>query len=95
MSAARIVSAKDMANRFAELLSEVQDHGVTIDIKSGNDVVARVMPATRQHGIALDRLDAVLDSLPHLASIKDADQFLDDVRHGRDALINETHAWDS
>jgi len=95
MSAARIVSAKDMANRFSELLSEVQDHGVTLDIKSGNEVVARVTPATRQHGIALYRLDAVLNSLPHLASANDADRFLDDVRQGRDVLRNETDAWGS
>ena len=90
----RTVTATELARGFSDFLNQVRYQGVTLDIKRGNETVARIQPAGPTVGYPIDQLDALVAGLPSLAE-DDVDAFLQDIHEGTASLTAGTSEWDS
>jgi antitoxin (DNA-binding transcriptional repressor) of toxin-antitoxin stability system len=79
--AGKTISATDAARRFSDVLNQVRYQGAEFDIVRGKDVVARLVPAGPPGGVALDRLDELVRSLPRLGP-HETELFARDVERG-------------
>lgn len=90
----RTVTATELARGFSDFLNQVRYQGVTLDIRRGNETVARIQPAGPTVGYPIDQLDSLIAELPSLAE-GDADAFLEDIHEGTASLTAGSSAWDS
>ena len=90
----RTVTATELARGFSDFLNQVRYQGVTLDVKRGNEIVARIQPAGPTVGYPVDQLDALIAALPPLAE-DDVEAFLHDIHAATANLTSESSAWDS
>jgi antitoxin (DNA-binding transcriptional repressor) of toxin-antitoxin stability system len=90
----RTVTATELARGFSDFLNQVRYQGVTLDIRRGNETVARIQPAGPTVGYPIEQLDALIAALPSLAE-DDAASFLDDIHEATANLTAGSSAWDS
>lgn len=88
----RTVTATELARGFSDFLNQVRYQRITLDVKRGNEIVARIQPAGPAVGYPIDRLDELLASLPTLGEDKD---FLADIHQVTERLTPTSSAWDS
>ena len=87
------ISATDAARRFSDVLNQVRYQGAEFDIVRGNEVVARLVPAAPPGGVALDRLDELVRSLPRLGP-REARLFALDIERGLARLRADAVEWE-
>jgi len=90
----RSVTATYMARNLSDLLNQVRYQGVTLEVKRGAEVIARVTPARATQGFEIARLDELLSSLVDLDHDEKA-QFLADTHAGDSQLTDGQDAWGS
>ena len=86
------IMATDAARRFSDVLNQVRYQGVEFDIVRGREVVARLVPAAPPGGVALDRLDALVRSLPRLGP-REAKGFARDIERGLARMRPDAVEW--
>lgn len=86
------ITATDAARRFSDVLNQVRYQNVEFDIVRGREVVARLVPAAAPGGVSLDRLDALVRSLPRLGP-REAGLFARDIERGLAAMRPDTVEW--
>ena len=91
--AAKTITATDAARRFSDVLNQVRYQSMEFDIVRGKEVVARLVPAAPLGGIALDRLDGLVRSLPRLGP-REAEVFARDIERGLARMRPDAVAWD-
>ena len=91
--AAKTITATDAARRFSDVLNQVRYQSMEFDIVRGKEVVARLVPAAPLGGIALDRLDDLVRSLPRLGP-REAEVFARDIERGLARMRPDAVAWD-
>ena len=91
--AGKTITATDAARGFSDMLNQVRYQGVEFDIVRGGEVVARLVPAGPPGGVALDRLDELVRSLPRLGA-REAGLFARDIERGLARVRPDTVAWD-
>jgi len=91
--AGKTITATDAARRFSEFLNQVRYQGMEFDIVRGKEVVARLVPAAPPGGVALDRLDEFVRSLPRLGP-REAKLFARDIERGLARMRPDTIEWD-
>jgi len=87
------ITATDAARRFSEVLNHVRYQGAEFDIVRGKEVVARLVPAAPPGGVALDRLDELVRSLPRLGP-REAEFFARDIERGLARMRPDAVEWD-
>ena len=87
------ITATDVARRLSDVLNQVRYQGEEFDIVRGKEVVARLVPAVPPGGVALDRLDALVRSLPRLGA-REAERFARDIERGLARMRPDAVAWD-
>jgi antitoxin (DNA-binding transcriptional repressor) of toxin-antitoxin stability system len=91
--ASKTISATDAARGFSDVLNQVRYQGVEFDIVRGKEVVARLVPAAPPGGVALDRLDELVRSLPRLGP-REAELFALDIKRGLARIRADAVEWD-
>jgi antitoxin (DNA-binding transcriptional repressor) of toxin-antitoxin stability system len=76
--ATRQVSATDFARNLSSLLNEVRYQGVSLEVRRGNEIVARVMPPYSRPGFPIEHLNQLIATLPRLDKA-DAAAFLEEL----------------
>ncbi len=87
------ITATYAARRFSDVLNQVRYQGAEFDIVRGREVVARLVPAAPPGGVALDRLDELVRSLPHLGP-GEAESFAQDISRGLARMRRDAVEWD-
>ena len=91
---AREISATEFARNLSSLLNEVCYQGVSLDVRRGKDIVARVSPPEPVPGFPIGRLNEFFASLPRLTR-GDADDFLEDLEALDRTLVGSSDPWAS
>lgn len=90
----RTITATELARGFSDFLNQVRYQGVTLDVRRGNETVARIQPAGPTLGYPIDQLDTLIAALPSLAQ-DDVGTFLEDIHAAVANLTAGSNAWDS
>lgn len=88
------LTATTLARNLSEYLNQVRYQGASFDIQRGNDVIARLGPATRAAGYPVAQLGELFAALPGLDE-DEADALLADIHGATDALLPERDPWAS
>jgi len=91
--AAKTITATDAARSFSDVLNQVRYQGAEFDIVRGREVIARLLPAAPPGGVALDRLDELVRSLPHLGP-REVEAFARDIERGLAKMRPDAVEWD-
>lgn len=87
------ISATEAARNLSDILNRVRYQGASFEIARGNEVVARIVPATPPRTVKVADLDKLFASLPKLG-LEDAERFEEDLRSiRREATLPESK-WD-
>ncbi|MCX7064539.1 MAG: hypothetical protein NT024_08300 [Proteobacteria bacterium] len=89
----KTISATDAARQFSDVLNQVRYQGAEFDIVRGREVVARLVPAAATGGVALDKLDELMQQLPHLG-VREAKLFARDIERGLARMRPDVIEWD-
>ena len=90
----RTITATALARNFSDLLNQVRYQGLTLDVRRGNDLIARVTPPANVAGFPIDQIDVLLGEAPALSDAESRD-FLRDIHDAGDRLATEDSAWGS
>jgi antitoxin (DNA-binding transcriptional repressor) of toxin-antitoxin stability system len=60
------ISATNAARNFCDLINRVRYQGASFEIERGNEVIARISPATPSSTLSIADLDEQWAQLPHL-----------------------------
>ena len=88
------VTATAFARNFSDYLNQVRYQGITLDVKRGNEIVARVSPPETRPGYPLAELDRLIAKLPRL-TVEDAAAFQRDIDEVAGQLAPTADAWDA
>ena len=91
--ATKQITATEAARSFSDVLSQVRYQGAEFDIVRGKEIVARIVPAAPSGGVPLDRLNALIASLPRLGP-KESDAFARDIERGLARMRPDVIQWD-
>jgi antitoxin (DNA-binding transcriptional repressor) of toxin-antitoxin stability system len=94
MPLASVITATELARNLSDLLNQVRYQGMSFDIKRGAELIAHVTPVRAIQGFPIERLDALLASLPGLNEAE-RQSFLDDVQAHEQPFTAEGDAWGS
>jgi hypothetical protein len=86
------MNVSEAEKRLVELVNKVHAEGISVDLESDNQVLARLTPARPQSPLAVVDLSRFLHGLPRLDD--DADAFSEEVRAIRGASPTEGNPWD-
>jgi hypothetical protein len=90
----RTITATALARNFSDLLNQVRYQGVTLDVRRGKELIARVTPPANIAGFPIDQLDALLSAAPALSDAVSG-EFLRDIHEATGGLVTEDSAWGS
>lgn len=87
------ISATNAARNFSDLINRVRYQGASFEIERGNEVIARIIPATPPLSVSITDLDQQWAMLPRLAP-DDVPSFEADLRDiGQNAILPDP-LWD-
>jgi antitoxin (DNA-binding transcriptional repressor) of toxin-antitoxin stability system len=87
------ISATHAARHFSDLVNRVRYQGTSFEIKRGNEVIARIIPAEPSSTISLAGLDQQWKHLPRLDP-EDAVLFAADLHDIRQSATLPNSVWD-
>jgi len=86
------VTVSEAERDFANLVNRVHAEGISVELARGDEVIARLVPASARVALKVQDLNAFLLGLPKLGD--DAVAFGEDVRAIRRDFPAETNPWD-
>lgn len=90
----RTITATALARNFSDLLNQVRYKGLTLDVRRGNELIARVTPPANIAGFPIDQIDALLGAAPALSDAE-IGEFLRDIHEATGGLVTENSVWGS
>jgi len=85
------IALADAERDFSRLVQRVFSEGVTVEVKRGDQVIARITPVGPRPALQVRDLNAFLRGLPQLG--EDAEAFGEDLRAIRRGLPEESDPW--
>jgi antitoxin (DNA-binding transcriptional repressor) of toxin-antitoxin stability system len=87
------ISATHAARNFSDLINRVRYQGISFEIERGNEVIARIIPASPSITLSIADLDAQWAQLPRLDS-EDAGLFEASIQDIRQNATLPESLWD-
>ena len=87
------ISATHAARNFSDLINRVRYQGTSFDIERGNEVIARIVPASVPGTLSIDDLNEQWAQLPRLDK-EDAALFEESLRNIRQSASLPDTLWD-